>query len=275
MAAGDWGFFSCVESHSVAQCPKIQRMPIRHCASIAVILFASIAVAPQTITDLSKIEEIKDVVRTLVGGSEKAVVLLNDLAELDGYVTRRNTDSFEMKTDRKKRRGMKVRYMDVLAVSSKKASVSFVPDPKASPYGDWSHLGKIPPNALIEVTQRNGETRSGRYRSSAADHLVVAHIDKNDEWNIQRHDVAFVHRVKHGWRDISGGALGGAAKGQKVGKGVGQVLGGVRGPISGQPIGDGTGGLMPAIGAGIGAATGAAKGLTSKTEGLKVLVYSQ
>ncbi len=242
--------------------------------SVAVILLASIAVAPQTTVNLTEIEQIQNVVGALITNSDKADVLLKDLTEVSGYVTGLDVDWFELKTDKKKRTGMKISYDDVLAISSKKASVSFVPDPKTSPYGNWSDLKKIPANILIEITHKNGEIKAGRYRSSAADSLVLAHKEKNDEWTFSRADITFVHRVKYGWRNISGSMASGTEKGAKIGKEVGKAAA-IRGPISGASTGDGRGGYGTAIGSAIGAMAGAAKGAAGKHDSLKVIIYSQ
>lgn len=247
---------------------------LKYFVSFAIILSSFIAVDSQTPAEQARIEQVQEIVGTLIGTSNKAAVLLTSLDEVSGYVTSLDGDGFEIRTDRKARRGARVSYSDVLAMSSKKGSVSFVPDPKTSLFGAWSDIKKLPINAFIEVTVKNGKITSGRFRSSGADSMVLAHLSKNDEWTFSQADIAYLHRVKHGWRDMSGSISSGAQKGEKIGKGVGKVMGGMKGPISGASTGDGRGGLGSVIGAGIGAGVGAAKGSADKTDSLKVLVYS-
>jgi len=247
---------------------------MKHTQIVAVVLLASLTAASQTTPNVTRAEQVQIIADALKGRSVKTDVLLNDLVELNGYVISVDDDWFTMSANRKKRDIMRICYSDVLAMSSKKGSVSFVPDPGTSPFGDWSDLRTIAPNTIIEITHRNGEIRSGRYRSSATDHLILAHTEKNDEWRLQRDEIAFVHRVRYGWRNTLGGIASGTQKGDKIGKDVGQVMSGIKGPISGS-TGDGSGGLARPIGAGIGAMVGAAKGGGDKTDTLKIIVYSR
>ncbi len=244
--------------------------------AIALILLASGTAPAQTAAgDASQIGQIQDVVGALISKPVKAVILLTDLTEVSGYVIALEYDTFNLSTDKKGYTSIQIAYADVLAISSKRGSVSFIPDPRSTPHGTWTDLKKLRPNVMVEITLKNGEIQSGRFRSSTPDTLVMSDKQIKKEWTLQRAEIAFVHRVRYGVRDVGGSVAGGTGKGAKVGKGVGSVLGGVRGPISGQPMGDGSGGLFPLIGAGIGALAGAAKGAVDKSGSIRVLVFSQ
>src|SRR5205085_7088724 len=110
--------------------------------------------------------------------------------------------------------------------------------------------------------------------SHGADHLVLAEREKPGDWTMRRDEIASVHRVRYGVRDISGNMAGGVRKGDKVGKGISNVLSGVHMPISGQPLGKRNPAASP-LGIGVGAVAGATKGILSKSETLRVLIYAR
>ena len=248
---------------------------MRKSLTAAVLLLAAIPVSSQTaVTVPTEVEQARAVADALVGQRVKAVVLFKDLTHIDGsYIVKVDQNEFQISRDRKGRAGLPVRYADVLAIFSHRASISFVPDPKAAPYGNWSDVEKLLPNTLIEVTDTKGEIKAARYRSHGTDHLVLAERDRAGEWTIRREEIASIHRVRYGYRDISGNMAGGVEKGNKVGKEVADVLASARGPISGQPLG--TRSAASPLGAAMGAVAGVMKGILTGSETLRVLVYSK
>lgn len=252
-------------------------MDVKRYLGIVIVLLASFAARPQTsAVKPNDAEQIQIVVGALVSERLKADVLLRDLTDISGYVTALEEDAFYLSTEKKGRdKGFKLLYTDVLAISSKKGSISLVPDPTTATFGAWADLKKLAPNTLIEITDNSGVVRAGRFRSSSKDTIVIADNVTNAEQTLQFADVAYMHRVRYGWSDVSGGLASGAGKGAKIGKEVGKATGGIKGPISGQPMGDGTGAAGSAMGAGVGAIIGVIGGASSKTNSLKILIYSK
>lgn len=265
--------------YDVADRP-ITGLNMKRCLALAILLLATVAVTPQTAPVLTPdVEKIHSHVGVLVGKRVAAVILLRDLSEITGNVIGLDYSAFYLNIGRygKKASGhaVKILYTDVLFISSMKGYVSLIPHPKATAYGDWAELPKLPPNTFIEITGKNGEVTSGRFRSSSPDTLVIADKLSGAETTVPRSDVVFVHRVRYGFRDVSGGLAGGTRKGANIGKEVGKALGQITGPISGQPMGDGTGAVGAAMGAGIGALIGLVAGTASGTDSMKVLIYSK
>ena len=115
---------------------------------------------------------------------------------------------------------------------------------------------------FFEVTQKNGEVKAGHYLSSADDTLVLRQKDKNLEFSLSRADIAFVHRLKAGWRNLPEHVAGATNKGAEVGRALGNGNSGEA--------------FAALLGAGIGAGVGAIKGAFDKHDpGLKVLIFSQ
>jgi hypothetical protein len=110
----------------------------------------------------------------------------------------------------------------------------------------------------------SGEIKEGLYRSSAVDHLVLAHQARSLEWRFKRDEISRVFRVRPGVRNTSKGTFDGAKKGGEIGRGIDRAAGG-----SDQDYLPGI-----AMAAGVGAAVGAIKG-SDRVSSRRVLVYSQ
>jgi len=247
----------------------------RWLALVFLLLVSINAAAQSTAPVQSDVQRIQAVTEALIWKRGKAVVLLTDLLQIAGHVTFLEADAFVLSADKKGSGPVRIRYAEVLGIASDEGSVSLIPDPKTTPYGEWKHLQKLSPNTLIEITDENGEVTAGRFRSWSPDALVLAHKENGTERALRREGITFIHRVKYGVRNFSDGMAGGADKGGRVGKEVGSAAGGIRGPISGQPTGDGRGSTGQAMGAGVGALIGMAKGAVNKSGSVRVLVYSR
>ncbi|HTH50984.1 MAG TPA: hypothetical protein VL501_03570 [Pyrinomonadaceae bacterium] len=246
----------------------------RSCLVIALVLLTSVSATAQTAAGSTQLEQIQEVANSLFPKHERAAVFLKDLSYVDGHVVRLEPNGFQLGAKKKSKFGILVHYSDILAISSKKRSLSLIPHPQTPNYGKWDDVTQLAPNTLIEITHKNGEVTSGRFRTGGDDHMIVAHPEKNDEWKLMREDVAYVHRVRYGYRDISGGLTSGAGKGEKVGTEVGKAAGQIRLPISGQQLGNGRGTGGAAMGAAVGAAVGVLFAAMHKSGTYRVLLYS-
>lgn len=247
----------------------------RWLALVFLLLVSMDAPAQSTAPGQTDVQRIQEITEALIVKRGKAIVLLTDLLQIAGHVTFLEADAFVLSADKKGSSPVRIRYAEVLGIASDEGSVSMIPDPKTTPYGDWRHLQKLAPNTLIEVTDKNGEVSSGRFRSWSPDTLILAHKESGTERALRREAITFIYRVKYGVRNFADGIAGGADKGGKVGEEVGSAAGGIRGPISGQPMGDGRGGTGQAMGAGVGSLIGMAKGAVNKGGSVRVLVYSR
>jgi hypothetical protein len=240
---------------------------MRYLLALFFVTILSCTVAAQAPAPPDRIQQVRAITADLAVNKERAAVLLNDLGGFTGYVMRADTKTFDISSDRKQGHNKTIRFEEVLAISSNKGSVSFVPDPGVSGYGSWAEVEKLPPNTLVEITLSSGEIKAGRYRSGAADHMVLAHKERNEEWRLARDEISRVHRVRPGWSAASKGMDGGAKKGKEVVRKIEDIAGG-----TGRDVPPGA--LM--VGAGIGSLAGLLKGAaTGGDDTLSVLVYSQ
>jgi hypothetical protein len=233
---------------------------MRRSLLVCLLLCFSISVLAQSDDQEARIEKVQIVVGTLVTDADKATVLFTDLTQVTGHVTSFEQTWFILSDGRKRSRNVKIRYSDVLAITSKKASVSFVPDPATRPYGSWADLSSIQINGVAEVHLKNGEIKVGRYRSNTNDVLTLADVNKVESLMLLRDEIAFVFRFKKGVLRVSEGMAGGTSKGANAGRTIGTG--------KGKPF-------ASAIGSAIGAVAGATKGSLDHTDSLKVLIYSQ
>src|SRR6187401_3546533 len=103
----------------------------------SILLCLSISTYAQSNNQATPEQLVQAVVETLLADKNRAAVLLTDLTDLSGYVTRVEQTWFTLSDDKqnKARTGMKVRFSEVLAISSKTSAISFIPDPRTAPYG--------------------------------------------------------------------------------------------------------------------------------------------
>lgn len=231
--------------------------------SIFVLLAAHISALPQSADKELQIEQVQTVVGSLVARSEYAEVMLRDLSEIRGSVKSVAYESFSLKTKGRygKRVITKIAYRDVLVIKSKKASISFIPDPTLHPYGSWEDVSAISYNNYLEIVLENGQSIMGRTGEITKDKLTLFRHKDNAKLILPRDQIAYVYRVRYQFDKTGDGVGSGSRKGGKIGQEIGRQA---PGKILGA-------GLGTVIGAGIGAVSGAAK----KEEKLRVLIYSK
>lgn len=230
---------------------------------LTVFLLAQILVLPQSVDKELQIEQVRTIVGSLVARSEDAEIMLRDLSELRGSVKSLAYESFTVKI--KGRYGERVlatiAYRDVLVIKSKKASISFIPDPTLRSYGSWDDVARISYNNYLEVVLENGRSVTGRTGEITKDELTLFTQTDNEKLILPRDQITFVYRVRYQFDKTGDGVSGGARKGGNIGREIGPTA-------TGKILGAGLGTV---IGAGIGAVSGASK----KEEKLRVLIYSK
>ncbi len=233
---------------------------MRRLPTLIAVVLLSITITAQNGDMDADIEQVQSTVGRLVGPNAKADFLFRDLSLLSGTAGDLEEESFKIYPGKKKAGGLKVQYANVLAISSKLASISLVPDPTAKPFGSWQVLSSLPVNRDIEIRLKDGVEHKGRFRKANADEMVIADAVSGSDVVLKRDQVTSIFVVRYGARQLGGTAAGASQKGGRIGR----------------EIGTGRGkGFAEALGAGIGALAGIIKGAATKSETLKVLIFSQ
>lgn len=232
---------------------------MRRVSVLVAIAVLSVTVAAQNGDLDADVEQVRLAVSKLVGSGKKADFLLRDLSVLRGKVWDVDEDSFKVYPRKKKAGGIKVRYSNVLGISSKIASVSVVPDPAARSIGSWKTVSDLPVNRDIEIRLHAGATHKGRFRTATTDEMLIADAVTGKEVMLKREHVASVFVVRYGGRRIGDSAVSSSRDGIPIGS----------------AFGNGSGkGLTGAVGAGVGALVGVIRGAATRSETMKVLIYS-
>lgn len=233
---------------------------MRRVSLLVLMLLTSVIVFSQSNVPDDEIGQVRSAIGTLISRSDRAAFLLRDLSDLQGFVVGLEEDSFFLSTTKKKKQGMKILYSEVLVITSKRVSLSLVPDPDLRPYGSWEKVSKLRINTQIAIVQSTGEITAGRYRGCNKEMLQITAIETNQDNSLPRKCIASVYIFRNGRRNVADGISGGTRKGSEIGRNVG----------SGSGVA-----FASALGSGIGAFIGAANGVLNKDEGLKVLIFSQ
>lgn len=175
---------------------------------------------------------VKNAVGTIAGSKQrKAEVVLNDLQEFKGKIIAVYPDHFilEPKTDDglltikipiitignvSKPAGLHIKYADVLQLKAKSGVLSFVPDPKATPFSNWDDIGKLGRGEFLQVHVSGGRTIHGVYSRSTADSLSL--LRGNKDVVITASDIMKVYRVKGDTRSLATRIAEGGLHGAKV-----------------------------------------------------------
>ena len=203
---------------------------MRYISLTIVLLISPIAVVSQS-GPVTRAGLVKDVVGTIAGSGKKSVeVILNDLNEFRGKVIAVDEDFFILEP-KKPKSALKItvisignvpnnstvrriKYDDVLQIEGEKTTISFVPDPAASPYATWNEVTSIGRGDFVQIHRSSGGRIHGVFYRSTPDALSL--IRGNKEIVIPAAEITKVYRVKGDTRSLATKILAGGKIGTEI-----------------------------------------------------------
>lgn len=194
---------------------------------LAIVLVSPISVFAQRPNNQIETDLVRNTVGMIAGtGKKNSEIVLNDLREFKGKIIAMDEDQFFLQLRKKKELKVTIniiggnqnrppvvaiKYRDVLQIQGKNAVVSFVPDPKASPYSTWDEVESIGRGEFVQVHRSTGGTIHGVFYRSTSDSLSL--MTGNKETVVSAADITRVYRVKGDTRRlitkiVTGGTLG-------------------------------------------------------------------
>ncbi len=195
------------------------------------LLITPLAVMSQTSAAATRTDLLKDTVGTIAGSDKKSVeVILNDLSEYKGKIVAVDEDYFILEPKKPKTwtkvtvisignvpnnsTARRIKYSDVLQIEGKNSTISFVPDPAASPYATWSEVTSISRGDFVQVHRSSGGRIHGVLYRSTSDSLSL--MRGNKEVIISAAEITKVYRVKGDTRTLATKILTGGTRGAEI-----------------------------------------------------------
>lgn len=168
-----------------------------------------LTVAAQTANRSSEADAIKKAVGVITTVKKPHVdIVLRDLREIEGKIVRVYDDSFAIEIKQPNKRGITVvtvgtipsnkklvtiKYRDVLQIEGKGAVLSFVPDPKLTPYSEWNSIPSVGVGTLLQVHTKDGERTNGVFTTWGVDRITLT--QGNSQTEIARNDVVRIYQL--------------------------------------------------------------------------------
>jgi hypothetical protein len=242
-------------------------------------MLAALFMAP-TLTFGQSEEKVRqaDIVKGAIGRiaalrKPKAEIVLRDLREFKGTIIGVYPDHFLVKRKEKKNAGftitigprrnpgrpVRIKYSDVLQLEGKDVLMSWVPDPREAPFGDWQDLRSVMIGEFLQLEIDSGKKTTGVFLRATGDSVTLMRGDR--QVSIERDQIVRVYRITGDTSSLSSKLLRGGTKGTEV---VEDIF----------PIADPSAHAHP-IALGIGAAIGALIYILPKSGPTRVLAYAR
>lgn len=147
--------------------------------------------------------------KVLARSKPKVEVVLRDLREVEGKLVGLYQDSFVLKPKGKNalvsvtigskaasKKPVVIKYKDVLQMEGKGILLSFVPDPKRSPFSVWDDVRELGVGEVVHVEMLDGKRYGGAFLK--ASHDSVSMMRGNSQRDFEKKSVARVYRVRGG-----------------------------------------------------------------------------
>lgn len=205
---------------------------------VILLTLSPVLVLAQTPVRRAETEAVKNAAGTIAGlRKPKAEVVLRDLREFEGTITGIYNDHFVLVPKEKggklsvtiivigrppSRPGVNIKYSDVLQMEGKGTAVSFVPDPKSSPYGEWGEVAEIGRGEFVQVHRSNGSATQGVLFIVSDDDISL--MRGNRVLTIPVAEVSKVYRVVGDTRGLAKKILTGGTRGREISEKIFPIL---------------------------------------------------
>ena len=196
------------------------------------VLLSPIGVFSQHPNKPAQSDLVKKSVGTIAGSKQrKAEIVLNDLREFKGKIIAVYPDYFvlEPKSDKgvmnvtipiitignvSRSNGIYIKYTDVLQLKGKGAVLSFVPDPRQSPFSTWDYIGTVDRGEFLQLHLSDGRKVHGVFFRSTTDSLSL--LRGNKSVVVPMSDILKVYKVKGDVRSLASKIADGGLQGVRV-----------------------------------------------------------
>jgi hypothetical protein len=238
---------------------------------LSIFLFGYISAHPQVVDESLKIKQVRAAVDGLASTKIEIEFLIFNrttypyIYPYKGKVVGQTKDGFSLKI--KKNHLNEILYKDVLVISGKNITVSFLPGPDLRAFGRWEAVQMLNHFYWLEVVLENGQRVRGRIIARPKDKITLVAepigAPHFTEFTLSRDQIVSVYRLFSIYgRGGSEGVSGGLKKGTEIGGAIGIT-----------PEGSAFNGLL---GAGIGGIAGAVRGAGRKRpNSMWIMIYAK
>ena len=184
---------------------------MKYLVCITLIAFLCAGISAQTSNRADEADAMRKVVETITAAQKKPKIdiVLRDLREINGKIIRVYDDSFVVEIKQPKKRSITVisigtvpsnpkplvtiKYRDVLQIEGKGGVLSFVPDPKKTPYSEWNAIPTVGVGTLLQVHTKDGEITNGVFTTWADDRITLT--QNNSQTEIAKDDIVRIYQL--------------------------------------------------------------------------------
>jgi hypothetical protein len=193
---------------------------------IILVLACASLLPAQAVDRQSQAKEVKTEIGKIASRSKpKIEIVLRDLREVEGKVIGLYPYHFVVKAkdsrkalvtigSRSSNRPITIKYADVLQIQGKDVLISFVPDPKKSPYAAWDDVRAIGTGEFVHVETIEGKKFGGVFMSASNDSVSL--MRGNTKSDFEKKTISRVYRVRGDRGTTSAKLLKGGQKGRGV-----------------------------------------------------------
>jgi hypothetical protein len=208
---------------------------------IYVMLFSSLcrSTAAQQPDGSGRNEQIKQAVGIIAVAKKPNVeIVTRDLRELQGKIVGVYKDDFVIEVKQPKKRSITIikignvpsnskppvtiKYRDVLQIEGKGALLSFVPDPKLTPYSEWNAIPAVGVGAMLQVHTKDGKKTHGVFTTWANDRLRL--MQGNAQTEIQKEEIVRIYQLAGDLDGLASKLFGGGRRGAEVADSILPIL---------------------------------------------------
>lgn len=224
-------------------------------------------------------EQIKKAVGIIAAGKKPNVeIVTRDLREIGGKIIAVYEDTFVIDPKHPKKRSITIvsignapsdrkppvtiKYRDVLQIDGKGATLSFVPDPKLTPFSEWNSIPMVGVGAMLQVQTKDGKKTHGVFTTWSDDGIRL--MQGNAQKEIAKDNIVRIYQLAGDLDGLAAKLFGGGQRGVEVAEGF-------------LPIMDAAARATPfglAVGAAIGVGTAGVMHVLPKGGVKRVLLYS-
>jgi hypothetical protein len=245
---------------------------------IAIIALSRLATFGQDTT--READGIKKAVGLIASAKKtKVEIITRDLRNLEGKIIGVYEDDFVIEAKQPKKRSITIisignvpsnrkplvtiKYRDVLQIEGKGAVLSFVPDPKLTPYSEWNAIPTVGVGAMLQVHTKDGKKTHGVFTTWAYDRLRL--MRGNAQTEIQKEEIVRIYQLTGDLDGLAAKLFGGGRRGAEVADSILPILDAA---ARANPLG-------LALGAAIGVGAVAVMHVLPKGGVKRVLLYAQ
>jgi len=213
---------------------------MKYLLCITLIALLCVGISAQTASRTDEADTMKRAVDFITASKKRPSVdiVLRDMREINGKIVRVYDDSFAVEFKEYSRHITKVviigsvhynpkpqiliRYSDVLQIEGKGVVLSFVPDPKLTPYSEWDAIHELGAGALLQVHTKDGKKVHGVFATSAGDRINL--IQGNKQTEIARDDIVRIYQLAGNVDSLGTKLFGGGRRGRETKRDVMEIM---------------------------------------------------